>query len=252
MLNSIYPTNIADVLVALDKIIADSIHTQSPKGYFAALYRSVTAAVKKGIEQGHFEDGARMERLDVIFANRYLQAYDAYFSGHNCTKAWKIAFDEVKNNRLLVLQHLFLGMTAHIMLDLGIAAAETCPHNQIQSLEKDFKQINVLLGSMVDGVEAKLTEITPLFFIIDVFGAKNDEKLANFCMKIAREAAWMNAKRLAKVHGTPDWETQISRIDKETCLLSNSFIPKGLAIYSNRIARAWEIQSVAKIVEIMK
>ena len=43
-------------------------------GYFATLYRKVTIQVKKGIADNFFDDGPRMERLDVILANRYTQA----------------------------------------------------------------------------------------------------------------------------------------------------------------------------------
>ena len=35
-------------------------------------------SVKEGIEKGRFDDGPRMEQLDVNFANRYLEAYDQW------------------------------------------------------------------------------------------------------------------------------------------------------------------------------
>lgn len=46
-------------------------------GYFAALYRKVTSRAKQGIADNEFEDGSRMEKLDVIFANPYINAYMA-------------------------------------------------------------------------------------------------------------------------------------------------------------------------------
>ncbi|MFN0202529.1 MAG: DUF5995 family protein [Bacteroidia bacterium] len=245
------PTTINQVLASLDNIIQDAIKAKNPTGYFAALYRTVTAEVQKGIHAGEFQDGARMEKLDVIFANRYLVAHDAYFSGQACSQAWKIAFDETRNNQLLVLHHLFLGMTAHILLDLGIAAAEVCPGEQIHNLSDDFKKINEVLGSMVNGVEEKLTEISPPFFLIDFLGGKSDERLAGFCMRIAREGAWLNAVNLAKVHHTSLWESTISQIDKNACILSRSLLPRGLAKYAVRWARRTEIKNNAKIIEIL-
>lgn len=246
-----YPITIQQVLTELDYIINDAIQTANPKGYFAALYRTVTAAVQKGIQAKAFEDNERMEKLDVVFANRYLFAYNAYFHQQECTKAWKIAFDETKNNQLLVLHHLFLGMTAHIMLDLGIAAAEICPHKQIHGLENDFKQINVLLSSMIEGVEEKLSKISPPFFLLDYVGGKQEEKLAAFCMRIAREGAWLNALQLAKVHNTAKWDTTIRQIDQRACLLSYSILPHGLAKYAVKWARRTEIKNNAKIIEIL-
>ncbi len=68
---------IDEVIARLDDIIADCKQRQSRIGYFAALYRRMTVAVRTGIAQKHFEDSNRMEQLDVIFANHYLQAYAA-------------------------------------------------------------------------------------------------------------------------------------------------------------------------------
>jgi Family of unknown function (DUF5995) len=64
--------NIEEVITALGRIIDEAKGAQSRLGYFPALYRLVTIDVKKGIAAGRFQDGARMERLDVVFANRYL------------------------------------------------------------------------------------------------------------------------------------------------------------------------------------
>ena len=72
---------IADVLVALDSIVDRSLAEASRFGYFAALYRGVTRRVKDGIAAGRFENGPRMERLDVVFALRYLDAYDGFRAG---------------------------------------------------------------------------------------------------------------------------------------------------------------------------
>lgn len=61
---------IRDVLDALDAVIERSIAERDRVGYFAAMYRQVTAKVAEGIAAGFFDDGPRMERLDVVFATR--------------------------------------------------------------------------------------------------------------------------------------------------------------------------------------
>ena len=68
-------TNIKEVVAELDIIIERCINENNKLGMFAALYRKVTLQVEKGIAVGRFDDGARMERLDVVFANRYLEAF---------------------------------------------------------------------------------------------------------------------------------------------------------------------------------
>ena len=61
------------VIEALGRIIQDAKIAENPMGYFPALYQKVTIKVKEGIAEGFFENGPRMERLDVVFAKRYLQ-----------------------------------------------------------------------------------------------------------------------------------------------------------------------------------
>ena len=71
-------TTIQDVIDDLTEILAECRQKNSPLGFFASLYRRVTIRVRDGIARGEFEDNARMEMLDVIFAKRYIDAYRAY------------------------------------------------------------------------------------------------------------------------------------------------------------------------------
>ena len=118
---------IDEVIAQLDEVIDRARREGSRVGYFPALYRKVTVAVKEGIAAGRFEDGQRMERLDVVFANRYLEAMAAWRAGEPPTRSWQLSFEAAGRWWPIVLQHLLLGMNAHINLDLGVAAARTAP-----------------------------------------------------------------------------------------------------------------------------
>jgi len=72
---------IDEVVDQLTEIVEWSRTANSPLGYFAALYRKVTIKVGEGIADGIFDDGDRMERLDMIFATRYLHAVEAHRAG---------------------------------------------------------------------------------------------------------------------------------------------------------------------------
>src|SRR3712207_8653052 len=63
----------------------------------------------------------------------------------------------------LVVQHLILGMNAHINLDLGVAAATVAPTpEELQSLKPDFMTINALLGRLFAVVELEDRKSTRL------------------------------------------------------------------------------------------
>ena len=154
---------ITEVVQRLDAIIDAAIVKKSRAGYFAALYRKVTIEVKEALEAGKFDGKERMEKLDVIFANRYLDAYDAYGEGKPVSASWQVALDASKSRRPIVLQHLLLGMNAHINLDLGIAAGQTTAADQLPGLRNDFNRINAILASLVAGVKEELGQIWPPF-----------------------------------------------------------------------------------------
>ena len=141
-------TNIDDVIKTLDLIIAeakakrDQYHTGDRIGLFAALYRQVTLKIKMGMESGYFDECDRMNRFAAKFANRYFTAIDTYKNGDKPTKSWKVAFEAALQPDFIIIQHLLLGVNAHINLDLGIVAAEICPGEKLQGFAGDFEKIN--------------------------------------------------------------------------------------------------------------
>jgi hypothetical protein len=207
------------VLSRLDEIVEAARRERSRIGYFAALYRDVTARVKRGIAVGRFEDGARMERLDVVFANRYLDALEAYRAQRPTSRCWRVAFDATARWPPLVLQHLLLGMNAHINLDLGIAAAEACPGESLAALERDFVEINSLLAEMIDDVQRRLTRLSPWMGLLDRVGQRADEAVCGFCISAARGFAWNAAMRLVSL--SPERHAvEIERLDGLTTALA--------------------------------
>jgi len=190
------PRTIDDVLAQLDLIIAESLEKNDRACLFAYLYRHTTAQIKRAIEQKAFEDNGRMERFDIHFASKYLEAYTSYKEKIACAGAWKMAFD-AGNSQLTILQHLMLGMNAHINYDLGISAAEFSEGKPIQDLKNDFMKVNQVLKSLTDEFQARLGRVSKLMFLLDWIGKRNDEVLINFSMVKAREQAWNFALNLS-------------------------------------------------------
>ena len=58
-------TTLDEVVDAIQSVIDWSIGAASRLGYFAALYKRITLAVGVAVAERHFEDGARLERLDA-------------------------------------------------------------------------------------------------------------------------------------------------------------------------------------------
>ena len=87
------PTTIDEVLIRLNTLLDDAVRDATRIGYFVALYERVTSNVRRALVAGNvFDDGARMERLDVVFANRFLEAWDQHVRGETPSKSWAVAF----------------------------------------------------------------------------------------------------------------------------------------------------------------
>src|SRR3954468_6636993 len=97
---------IDEIITRLDDIIAHTRNEKSRLGFFAVLYRNVTLKVREGIKANLFEDGPRMERLDVIFASRYLDAYESFRQGRRPSKCWLVSFKAAADWPPIILQHL--------------------------------------------------------------------------------------------------------------------------------------------------
>jgi Family of unknown function (DUF5995) len=187
---------IDDVVRALDTIVQQSHENASRLGYFAAMYRRVTYAVRDGIGAGSFDNGPLMEHLDVAFASRYLDALATFQAGGNATRSWMVAFRGCDDPDLLILQQLLSGMNAHINLDLGIAAAQVSPGVQLPRLKPDFDQINAVLASMVSIIASEIAVVSPLLGDLETIGLRCATPAINFDIVAARDAAWLTAERL--------------------------------------------------------
>ena len=192
------PENIAEVVARLEGIIDDALRARHRIGYFAALYERVTSNVRRALVAGDvFQDNARMERLDVIFANRFLTAWDEFNRGERPSECWQTAFAVLDDPEPLVIQHLLLGMNAHINLDLGIAAAAIAPTPaELQSLWPDFKTINHILARLVAVVEVELGQISTRFGRIERFMPRIEDRFFGFGMNAARDFAWLLAQQI--------------------------------------------------------
>ncbi|TPG41697.1 DUF5995 family protein [Flavobacterium pectinovorum] len=192
-------TTIDEVIQFLDEIIEKSKLEQSNLGLFATLYREVTVKVKEGIQDGSFQNGERMEKLDIIFANRYIKAYYQYKAKEKPSECWGFAFEQAEDFWPIVLQHLLLGINAHVNLDLGIASAQVSTIEDIESLKHDFDQINAILSNLVAGVEKCLIKIWPTLTIILKWTGKIDNFCIDFSMETARDGAWKFANEFVAV-----------------------------------------------------
>jgi hypothetical protein len=186
---------IEKVLHELEEVIEESVRQKSHHAIFAYVYLRTTAQIKAEVEAGSFENDERLQNFDVIFANLYLQAYKNYIKNEDVSESWKIAFDS-GSERLTIIQHLLMGMNAHINLDLAVAASEIMQGKPISDLKNDFNKINDILAGLLNEMQVRIGKASKMMFLLDWLGGRKDEKIINFSMKRARNHSWAIANEL--------------------------------------------------------
>lgn len=189
-----------DVVDTIDAVIGWSIENISRLGYFAALYKRITIAVRTAVADGVFDDGERLQRLDVAFANRYFDALNGlFYPGRFAkpTRAWRVTFDAAVDPAPIVLQHMLAGINAHIGLDLGIVASAATRPDRLWESKADFDRINAVLASQVNGIVTDINDLSPA--LADVYAVLTDNQivLINEAVRAFRDDAWRFSTLLA-------------------------------------------------------
>lgn len=242
---------IGEVIASLEQIISDSIKNNTRFGYFATLYLKVTQAVQQGIEHGQFQNNSRMEQLDVTFANRYLNAYYLWQNNQQPTQSWKLAFEALEKSSVLILEHLLLGMSAHINLDLGIATVQTVGAGPLEDIHVDYNIMNDIIGGLTYSVLAELDKVSPLLSLLGLHAGDSDSVLIQFSIVNARDGAWCFAEELYGKTGSA-LDKVIQERDNNIFTLGNSLVhQKGLIAFTIWLIHVFEKKSPRKVIEIL-
>ncbi len=243
---------IEEVLEALDTVVDRALERGSRLGYFAAIYRKVTARIAEGIATGYFDDVERMERFDISFAHRYLAAVDGHENGGTpLTRSWELALRAATASRPLILQHLLVAINAHVNLDLGIAAAATAPGRTIFELRRDFDRVNEILASMIADVEHDLSEVSPWIGLLDRIGGRHDEEVIRFSIEVARTEAWRFAVELAPLD-RDQWAGPIRARDVRIAHVAQAILKPGWLTAGLLVIRARESNDVRHNIEVLR
>jgi Family of unknown function (DUF5995) len=216
------------VLERLTGIVERCVAAGDRVGYFAAMYLAVTETVRSRAAAGGFVDAARMEHFVGSFADRYVRAHDAWRAGERCPLSWRAAFEATRRWRPVILQHLLLGMNAHINLDLGVTASALGDGGSLDAARVDFDAMNDVLAELVDGCQQALNEVSPWLDLADHIGGGGDETVIRFSLVVARRQAWSTATRLAALPEARR-DAEIAAVDRATAGVAHVVEHPGVA-----------------------
>jgi hypothetical protein len=178
----------------IEELRAVALAADDASGHFPAMYARVTERVHLAVSSGRFDDADGMIRFARAFADRYLHPR----AGRSAVPAcWQAAWDVSGDSSLLVVQHLLLGINAHVNHDLALVVVELADERgDIGGLRRDFEAINVLLAETMPDVLHDLNRVSRW---VNLAAARGGGRFFNFSLAAARAQAWQSAERLHRL-----------------------------------------------------
>lgn len=179
----------------IEQLRAAAHEAGDASGYFAAMYARVTDRVQHAIDEGRFGDGERMAHFARTFADWYLGPRTGTRQQPAC---WVTAGDAAHDSTLLIVQHLLLGVNAHVNHDLPQVVVElaTATDEPIEVLRPDFDAINDILAETQPAILRDLGRVSGW---TQIAAAAGGGRVFNFSLDRARDEAWRTAVRLERL-----------------------------------------------------
>ena len=179
---------------------AVALAADDASGYFPALYSRVTRRVA---------EAGIADELAVVFAGYYLRALRREIDRPRC---WQATWDVAGDGNLLIVQHLLLGINAHVNHDLPLAVVELARrHGELAPMRPAFDAVNDVLAATYHEV---LRDLDGVARWTNEAAALGGGRLFNFSLRVARRQAWDAATRLFPLDdaGTAAYRAELDRL----------------------------------------
>jgi hypothetical protein len=172
------------------------------RAIFLGCYRLMTANMLNAVDAGRFQDALWVSSLLHRFADYYFDALTCYDQNRLDTPAvWQLAFDATRDEDVTTLQHLLLGVNAHINFDLVFTLVDLLSPEWTALTDErraqrhaDHTLVNRIIGETVDAVQDQVIDRhSPWYDFVDKLLGPVDEWLTSRLISRWREEVWENA-----------------------------------------------------------
>jgi len=223
-------SSIGEVLSRLE-VVEATLPPRDGIACFDHLYLRVTRCVAKRLEEGDFfADNHYLHILDVVFANRFLEAVHLWdHDRKRISRSWAALTERRHHPRVARIQFALAGMNAHINFDLALSLVDTCRKLDVElgdgSQRHDFLRVNDIFKEVEESSREELLGDLGEFdetVVEDVVNAAG-----HFSVVKARDAAWTNAHVVWELRRLPAFATGefVATLDRLT-----GFAGRGLVL----------------------
>jgi hypothetical protein len=203
------------------------------KAIFLRCYRLMTANMLTAVDRQEFHDSAWVGRLLHRFVEYYFSALDAYLADPTTApRVWQMTHAAARRPEIFTLQHLLLGVNAHINYDLVLALVDlldaewdSLPESQRLLRYEDHCQVNRVIGKTIDAVQDQVLEpAMPVLKTLDKLMGPVDEMLISRLLSQWRENVWQHAVRLLETHDREERASQVKQIETHVLELGEGIL----------------------------
>jgi len=216
-----------EVAHALGRFEAWCIENRDLRGVFATAYLQITRAISSGIKEESFNDNKWSAKYLIRFANLYREAVLYYENDElkQVPKSWRKAFDLAKKQEGFIIQHLLLGINAHINHDLALALNDVGIDPNREEKYQDHNRINHILELATENLKRSVSEkYAPILKHLDRGLGTVDDKITVFSISKAREHAWAMAVALTSARSGIEKNLLRSSLDEQAAVLSRLIV----------------------------
>lgn len=183
------------------RLVADNDERQ----HFHGAYVRSTEAVLEQAAAGAFLDSGWAERWGLAFANLYLNAFNAWDSGHAAPGPWQVAFNVSADPDVPPVRHALLGINAHINFDLPQAFLAVITDDEFDDeavmamRAADHHRVDSILVDRVPEEDKRMAEVEEpgdRTFVDALMQPFNRWGTRRF-LKEGRDKVWSNARLLS-------------------------------------------------------
>jgi broad-specificity NMP kinase len=198
------------------------------RAVFLQCYQLMTANMLTAVAERRFGDNEWVERLLHRFADYYFEALACFDCGDQVPLVWQGVHAAAAGRELHVLQHLLLGVNAHINYDLVLTLHELLRPEWASLSEEvrkrryqDHRLVNTIIAETIDRVQDEVVEqYAPAMELVDRALGRLDEKILTGLITRWREAVWGHALTLLECTNASQQEQQRRQV--ETSVLRNA------------------------------
>jgi hypothetical protein len=203
------------------------------RSIFLGCYAMMTGNMLDALDAGRFADDAWVARLLQRFAEYYFDALELYEARKPETpRVWQLAHDAAQHEHVMTVQHLLIGVNAHINYDLVFAVAEllspewdTLTAAQRDQRHADYDLVNAIIGETIDRVQDQILEVrSPWLDVIDKLLGPVDEWLISQVISRWRDDVWRQAVHYVETATPAEREALRHAVEAEALRLGRAIL----------------------------